>query len=103
MMDDVTDKSFSISSEYTNITVEAELLILDIDGVKYFDKEGEIDFITFSILYFYAIILRRPEVIELLNKKYGRGGWQKQNKDLYQGHTSAIYEAQGRNIVLYKK
>ncbi len=107
MVNDVSDKSLLISSEYTNISVEAELLILDVDGVEYFNEESELDSITFSNLCLYAMILRRPEVIKLLDKKYGRGGWQKQFKDYYRGHTTglehAIYEAQGRNIVLYHK
>jgi hypothetical protein len=36
------------------------------------------------------MILRRPEVIELLDKKYGRGGWQKQYKDHYRGQTTML-------------
>lgn len=107
MVNDVSEKSFFISSEYTNISVEAELLILDVDGVKYFNGKNELDFITFSILYLYATILRRTEIIELLDRKYGPGNWQKQYKDYYRDHNSgwenAIYEAQNRNIILYKK
>lgn len=107
MVDDVTDKSLLISSEYTNISVEAELLILDVDGVEYFSEQSELDFTTFSNLCLYATILRRPEVIELLDKKYGPGGWQKQFKDHYRGQTTgleqAIYEAQGRSLVIYHK
>ena len=99
MVSDVTDKSLFISSEYTNISVEAELLILDVDGVEYFYEEDELDFITFSNLCLYAMILRRPEVIELLDKKYGSGVWQKQFKDHYRGQPTglehAIYEALG--------
>ena len=107
MVDDVTDKSLFISSEYTNISVEAELLILDIDGVEYFSEKSELDFTTFSNLCLYAMILRRPEVIELLDKKYGPGDWQKQFKRHYRGQTTgleqAIYEAQGRSLVIYHK
>ena len=107
MVNDVTDKSLFISSEYTNIRVEAELLILDVDGVEYFNEQSELDFTTFSNLCLYAMILRRPEVIELLDKKYGRGGWQKQYKDHYRGQTTglehAIYKAQGRSLVIYHK
>jgi hypothetical protein len=104
---DVTDKSLFISSEYTNISVEAELLILDVDGVEDFKQESDFDFTTFSNLCLYAMVLRRQEVIDLFDKKYGRGVWQKMYKDHYRGHTSsmehAIYEAQARNIVLYRK
>jgi hypothetical protein len=107
MVNDVSDKSLFISSEYTNISVEAELLILDVDGVEYFKEQSELDFTTFSNLCLYAMILRRPEVIELLDKKYGRGGWQKLYKDHYSGQTTglehAIYEAQGRSLVIYHK
>ena len=107
MVNDVSDKNLLISSEYTNISVEAELLILDVDGVEYFNEESELDFTTFSNLCLYAMILRRPEVIELLDKKYGRGVWQKQYKDYYRGQTTglehAIYEAQGRSLVIYHK
>ena len=107
MVDDVSDKSLLISSEYTNISVEAELLILDVDGVEYFSEKSELDFTTFSNLCLYATILHRPEVIELLDKKYGPGGWQKQFKEHYRGQTTgleqAIYEAQGRSLVIYHK
>ena len=107
MVHDVSEKSILISSEYTNIRVETELLILDVDGIKYFDEENELDLTTFTSLCLYAMIMRRPEVIELLDKKYGSGGWQKQYKDHYRSHTTgmeqAIYEAQSRNIVLYHK
>ena len=107
MVDDVSDKSLFISSEYTNISVEAELLILDVDGVEYFNEERELNFTAFTNLCIYAMILRRPEVIELLDKKYGSGGWQKQYKDHYRGHAAglenAIYKAQGRSLVIYHK
>ncbi len=110
MVDDISDKSLFVSSGYTKINVEAELLILDVDGVenfKNFYKNSEFDFTTFSHLCLYAMILRRPEVIELLDKKYGCGVWQKQYKDHYSDHTAsmehAIYEAQARNIVLFRK
>ena len=107
MLSDVTDKSLFVSSEYTNISVEAELLILDVDGVEYFKEESELDFTTFSNLCLYAMTLRRQEVIDLMDKMYGSGVWQKMYKDHYREHTSrmehAIYEAQARNIVLYRK
>ena len=107
MVDDVSDKSFFISSEYTNISVETELLILDVDGVEYFNEGRELNFTAFTNLCLYAMILRRPEVIELLDKKYGCGGWQKQFKDHYRDHTTgmeqAISESQGRSLVIYRK
>ena len=107
MASNVTDKCLFISSKYTNINVEAELLILDVDGVDNFNQESDFDFTTFSNLCLYAMILRRPEVIDLLDRKYGRGVWQKKYKEHYREHTSnmeyAIYEAQNRNIVLYLK
>ncbi len=107
MVNDVSEKSIVVSSKYTNIRVEAELLILDVDGVEYFNEESELDFITFTSLCLYAMILRRPEVIELLDKKYGPGGWQKKYREHYRDHKTglenAIYETQGRNIVLYHK
>ncbi|MBU3914579.1 hypothetical protein KKA14_03510 [bacterium] len=110
MVDDVSDKSLLISSNYTKINIEAELLILDVDGIENFKnlyEESEFDFSTFSHLCLYAMILKRPEVIELLDEKYGRGGWQKQYKNNYSEHTIrmelSIYEAQGRNIILFGK
>ena len=107
MVDDITDKSLLISSEYTNISVEAELLILDIDGVDYFQEKIGYNFTMFSNLCLYAIILRRPEVIDLLDTIYGRGVWQKKYKNHYRGQQTgmeyAIYKAQARNIVLYRK
>jgi len=110
MINDTTDKSLHISSEYTEINVELELLLLDIDGTENFNKfynESEFDFTTFSHLCLYAMILRIPEAIELLNNKYGSGVWQKQFKDHYHdnkaGLEDAIYESQKRNIVLYQK
>lgn len=107
MVDDITDKSMVISAEYTNVSVEAELLILDIDGLDIFDIEDELDITTFSKLCLYGMILRRPDVIEFLDKKHGAGGWQKQYKDHYRGFTSGyesgIQEAQGRSLVLYRK
>ena len=76
-------------------------------GIEYFDEDSELDFTTFSKLCLFAMILRRPEVIELLDKKYGCGGWQKQYKDHYHGKASglenAIYEAQGRSLEIYNK
>jgi hypothetical protein len=83
---------------------------LDIDGIENFETfyEGsEFDFVTFSHLCLYAMILHRTEVIELLDKKYGGGIWQKKFKDHYRGQTSgleqAISEAQGRHLIVYKK
>ncbi len=107
MVDDVSERSLFLSSEYINISVEAELLILDVDGVKYFDNENELDFNTFSFLCLYATILRRKEIIGLLDRKYGPGIWQKQYKAHYRdqniGWENAIYAAQSRSMILYNK
>ena len=107
MVTDVTDKSLQISAEYTNIGVEAELLILDVDGVEVFVELGELDLTTFTKLCLYAMILRRPDVLEFLDRKYGPGGWQKQYKDHYRsmssGMENAIHEAQSRALVLYHR
>jgi hypothetical protein len=107
MVGDVGDKSLKISAEYTNIGVEAELLILDVDGVAVFDAQDELDFSTFTKLCLCAMILRRPDVLEFLDGKYGPGGWQRQYKDHYRGVSSgledAIHEAQGRGLKLYHK
>lgn len=106
MLDNVSDKGLSLAAEYTNISVEAELLMLDVDGVEIFKEEAELDFVTFSNLCLYAMLLSRPDVVELLNDKYGRGGWQKKYKAYYTtptGLEQAIYEAQGRDLVLYRK
>ena len=58
----------------------------------------------------YRIIKRHLELkcfLELLDKKYGPGDWQKQFKGHYRGQTTgleqAIYEAQGRSLVIYHK
>ena len=48
MVDDVSDTSVVVSSQYTNIRVEAELLILDVDGVEYFNEANDLDIITFT-------------------------------------------------------
>jgi len=107
MVDDVSETIFLISSEYTNISVEAELLILDVDGTEYFDEQSDLNYTAFSNLCLYAMILRRPEVIKFLDKKYSPGSWQKQYKDQYRGHTAgmenAVYETQNRKIVLYHR
>ncbi len=107
MVDDVSDKSLFISSEYTNITIEAELLILDVDGVDYFNEQSDLDLTTFSKLFLYATLLYRTEVIDLLDKMYGKGVWKKKFKDHFRGHATgweqSIQEAQYRNIILYRK
>jgi len=108
MVDDVSETSVVVSSQYTNIRVEAELLILDVDGAEYFNEASDLGIITFTSLCLYAMILARPEVIELLDEKYGTGGWQKMYKEEhYRDHKTGleyeIYESQGRNIVLYDK
>ncbi len=104
MVDDISDQT----PGYINIGVEAELLILDVDGIKYFNEMDELDFTTFAKMCFYAWILQRKEVIELLNNKYGPGGWQQKYKNDYcnvppDAWEQRIHEAQSRNIVIYRK
>ena len=107
MLDDLTDESFRVAEDYTRINVEAELMILDVDGVDYFDRESELDFVTFSHLCLYAMILHRTDVIGLLDKKYDPGGWQKKFRDSYRGHATRmeneIAEAKGRSLEIYRR
>ncbi len=105
MVSDVCDKWKTISADYASIDTEAELLILNVDGVGVFDGERELDLSAFTKLCLYARILRRSDVIRFLDRRYGPGGWQKQFEDRYRGMSSsmetAIIEALERKLVLY--
>ena len=60
-----------------DIGVEVELMLLDVDGVeKWLEPELERNSTAFRSACLFAIHLRRPDVVKLLDKTFGKGKWQ---------------------------
>jgi hypothetical protein len=103
----VGDTSIDFENVYvdgTDIEVEVELMLLDVDGPEWLEELLEESIIAFRTVCALAIQLRRPDVIKLLDKKFGVGKWQRTYENELKGNTDfwsqKIVDAGQRSIQL---
>ncbi|MGE3316581.1 MAG: hypothetical protein AB7O26_15805 [Planctomycetaceae bacterium] len=106
--DGVDSEEFAvIFREYVDVEVEAQLLLIDVDGLDWISKEIDESQLVLVDLCQFAIYFRHPKVIALLDSKYGVGVWQKN----YEKHlrryadstsTQRFINAANRNLKLLK-
>ena len=68
----------------TDVGVEVELMLLDVDGLDWIEGRLEDSGIAFENVCAYAIHLRRADVIRMLDKTFGAGVWQRKYERLLQ-------------------
>jgi hypothetical protein len=103
--DGVDSKEFEyIFVNYIDIEIEAQLMLLDVDGVEWIEAVIDSSPNAFSNLCQFAIHLRRPDVIALLDAKYGVGNWQRRYEEYLKRNTDTwsqkIVEAGNRRLKL---
>jgi hypothetical protein len=87
-----------------DIEVEVELMLIDVDGLEWIEAELEQSSRAFVKMCAFALLLRRSDILNMLDKKFGVGKWQQR----YQKHLKAntdtwsqrIIEAQSRGLRL---
>lgn len=88
----------------TNIDVEVELMLIDVDGLDWIERDLDSYPIMFRQMCAFATLLRRKDIIDMLNAKYGIGKWQRRYERELQGNTDlwsqSIIDAAQRNLKL---
>src|SRR5262249_21423127 len=73
-----TSKEFDDAlSNAVDIEVEVELMLLDVDGLGWIEELLETSIIAFRTMCAFAIHLRHPKVIKMLDRRFGAGNWQR--------------------------
>lgn len=88
-----TDPEFGDFYEHwLNIEIEAELMLLDVDGFDWLDDQVHDSTSAFLRLCDFAIYLRDPLVTRYLDGKFGVGNWNRRYRECLK-HTTYL-EAQ---------
>jgi len=92
-----------IYDNYTNISIEAEIMLLEEDSIEDFYEEH-----MFIILCDYALVLNCSDIKAFLDDRYGsRSQWMKKYEKYYSKntkiHSQKIFEASQQKILLYQK
>lgn len=98
-----TSKEFDeIFINAVDIEVEAELMLIDVDGLEWIEAELERSILAFERMCAFALLLRRSDIVNLLDKKFGVGKWQRQYEKHLQANTDLwsqkIIEAENRHL-----
>jgi hypothetical protein len=90
-----------------NVEVEAELMLIEVDGLGWLEERLDLSIVTFARVCCYALLLRHPGITEMLNRKYGIGKWQQQYEKHLQVNTDLwsekVIDAKNRGIDLLKR
>lgn len=98
-----TSKEFEeIFVNWIDIEVEAELMLIEVDGLKWIEDEIDRSNVAFEKMCAIALLLRRSDVVSMLDTKFGVGKWQRQYEKYLQGNTDLwsqkVVEAQHRSL-----
>jgi hypothetical protein len=84
-----------------NVEVEAELMLIEFDGLDWIEELLEV---LFNRMCCYALLLRHPGIIDMLDRKYGVGKWQRRYEKHLQGNSDCwsqrVIDAQNRGLNL---
>ena len=70
-----------------DVEVEVELMLLDIDGLAWVEELLEKSIIAFRTMCAFALHLRHPNVIRMLDNKFGVGKWQRKYENELKANT----------------
>ena len=103
VVNDYSDEYLQTQQSFVNITIEAELMLLDTDGFRWVDDSPDLCILAFSQLCRFALFLDRPDVVDFLDSRYGRGKWKRKfdencrlNNSTY--WTDMVLAARDRNV-----
>lgn len=85
LIDDIEDDFVEEYGKCTDITVDAELLFINTNGLNCFEDEIHSNTTLFFILSSYAEILQHTEATRFLNSQFGMHKWQKKYKSINPG------------------
>lgn len=88
-----------------DIGVEVELMLIDVDGLEWIEAELERSALAFEKMSAFALLLRRSDIANMLDKKFGVGKWQRRYEKHLQANTDLwsqrIVEAQNRRLKIF--
>lgn len=92
----IGDTSEAFEDAFANgveITVEAELMLLDVDGLDWLEARlaEPYSVLTFKKAYAFATLLKRADVARALDNVFGAGKWQRQYQEYQKGNTDDRY------------
>lgn len=84
---DTSKKFDDVFLNGVDIEVEVGLMLLDVDGTDWIEERLEDNIIAFKKMCGIAIQLRRPDVMKMLDKVFGKGKWQRKYENHLKGNT----------------
>jgi hypothetical protein len=102
VVSDISPEFDEIFMNSVDIEVEVELMLLDVDGLEWIEAELEQSILAFERMCAIALLLRRSDVVTMLDKRFGVGKWQRRYDNHLKGTTDIwsqkIVEAQNRRL-----
>ena len=87
-----------------DIEVEVELMLIDVDGLEWLEELLDRSISAFHTTCALAFLLRRADLVAMLDKKFGIGKWQRKYENDLKGTTDywsqKIVEASQRSVQL---
>jgi hypothetical protein len=103
VLNDYSDEYEQTQQAFLDISIEAELMLLDTDKFRWVEDSIDTGILAFAQLCRFALFLDRKDVIYFLDSRYGRGKWHrkfdehcKMNSPDFE--TDLILAARDRNL-----
>jgi hypothetical protein len=87
VIDDASTEFERLYVAAVNIDVEVELMLIDVDGLDWIECELDTNILIFRQMCAFAFLLRRQDIMNMLNAKFGIGKWQRRYETHLQGTT----------------
>lgn len=89
-----------------DIAVEVVLMLIEVDGLEWIEAELETSPL-FSPMCELAIHLRRPDIVGMLERKFGKGKWQRRYETHLKKHdwwnwTQRVVDAANRQLKILR-
>ncbi len=90
-----------------NVEVEAELMLIEFDGLDWLERLLDASLVSFERMCCYALLLRHPGVSAMMDRKYGVGIWQRRYEKHLQANTDLwsqrVIDAKNRGLDLLRR
>lgn len=80
VVSDTSAELSDLTAASVDIGVDVTLMLLDVDGTEWIDSQLETSTEAFRRMCAIAIQLRRSDVLDMLNNRFGVGNWQRRYK-----------------------
>lgn len=75
ILNDYSDQYEQMQQAFVDISIEAELMLLDTDQFRWVEDSLDTGILAFAQLCRFALFLDRKDVADFLDSRYGRGKW----------------------------